>query len=83
MLSKGSRYIFLICQVTQTVMTPANEVSVGLPSFLLTICILNKDQNQYINNWNKNNIKIIALLRLWKNKKIGLTGSTKNRWLSF
>ena len=31
-------------------MTPANEVSVGLLSFILTICILNKEQKQYINN---------------------------------
>ena len=34
----------------KTVMTPANEVSVGLLSFILTICILNKEQKQYINN---------------------------------
>ena len=29
----------------KTVMTPANEVSVGLLSFILTICILHKEQN--------------------------------------
>ena len=34
----------------KALITPANEVLVGLLSFILTICILNKEEKQYINN---------------------------------